>query len=402
MSRVQKKRAIFKGYQQRQLKTKFGPIFFALPRLKCQSCGRLFQLNSGCLADLKALAEANISPGLRQVAIYCAAAWPYRQAQQSIRQLIGVSISHEQIRQLCLQEAVKVQAREQTHFQQAYNQALAETVEVLVEEQPRPKKPPQIEPSERVYLGIDGTLINARAQNRFMEAKVGIVFAHQLAVMGSNRRRLLNKQYVGTLQSVLPFSQQLFTTARSMGIDNQEQLVILSDGARWINKLAQTQYPKASLILDWWHLKRRVWQTVRGLQSDGLSSQDGRDWGQQWIDRLWRGQASQTLKSIMVLASQLGGAPLDQSAQLAERSLPALHQFISNNQTAIIDYHRFQQAGYYIGSAVVEKAVDLLVCRRQKLRGQNWSRTGADRLLCWRQLILNDQWDHYWQQPQAA
>jgi len=51
-----------------------------------------------------------------------------------------------------------------------------------MEERPRPKKPPQIEPSERVYLGIDGTLVNARAQNRFMEAKVGIVFSHQLAV----------------------------------------------------------------------------------------------------------------------------------------------------------------------------------------------------------------------------
>ena len=102
-----------------------------------------------------------------------------------------------------------------------------------------------------------------------MEAKVGIVFAHQLAVMGSNRRRLLNKQYVGTLQSVLEFGQQLFTTARGMGIDNQEQLVVLSDGARWINKLAQTQYPKATLILDWWHLKRRVWPTVRGIERSG-------------------------------------------------------------------------------------------------------------------------------------
>ena len=397
-----KKRVIFKGYQHRQLKTRFGPTFFALPRLRCQPCGRLFQLNSGCLADLKALAEANISPGLKQVAIHCAAAWPYRQAQQSIQRLIGVAISHEQIRQLCLQEAVRVEAQEQANFQQAYEQALAETVEVLVEEQPRPKKPPQIEPCERVYLGIDGTLIKARAQNRFMEAKVGIVFAHQLAVMGSNRRRLLNKQYVGTLQSVLEFGQQLFTTARGMGIDNQEQLVVLSDGARWINKLAQTQYPKATLILDWWHLKRRVWPTVRGLQGDGLSAQDGRDWGRQWIDRLWPGQVSQTLKSIMVLASQLGGPPLDQPAYLAERSLPALHQFISNNQAAMIDYHRFQQAGYYIGSAVVEKAVDLLVCRRQKLRGQNWSRTGADRLLCWRQLILNDQWDEYWQPAKAA
>ena len=88
-----------------------------------------------------------------------------------------------------------------------------------------------------------------------MAAKVGIVFAHQLAVIGSNRRRLLNKQYVGT---VLQFSQQLFTTARSMAIDNQEQLVILSDEARWICQLAQRQYPSAKLILDWWHLKKRL------------------------------------------------------------------------------------------------------------------------------------------------
>ena len=112
-------------------------------------------MNSGCLAGLKALAEANISPGLRQVAIYCAAAWPYRQAQQSIRQLIGVSISHQQIRQLCVQEAVKVKVQAQTDFQQADNQALAEKMEVLIEEQPRPKKPPKIEPSERVHLGIE-------------------------------------------------------------------------------------------------------------------------------------------------------------------------------------------------------------------------------------------------------
>ena len=226
---------------------------------------------------MKALAEANISPGLKQVAIHCAAAWPYRQAQQSIQRLIGVSISHEQIRQLCLQEAAKVAAQEPANFPQVYEQALAETVEVLVEEQPRPKKPPRIKPSERVHLGIDGALVNARAQNRFIEAKVGIVFSHQLAVVGTNRRQWLNKQYVGTL-----------------------------------------------------------------------------------------------------------------------------HQFISNNQVAMIDCHRFQQAGYYIGSAVVEKAVDLLVCRRQKLRGQNWSRTGADRLLCWRQMILNDQWDDYWQPAKAA
>jgi len=94
----------------------------------------------------------------------------------------------------------------------------------------------------------------------------------------------------------------------------------------------------------------------------------------------------------MILAPQLGGQPSEKPAQLAERSLPTLHQVSSNNRAAIIDYLHFQQAGYYIGSSLVEKTVGLLVCRRQKLRGQNWSRTGADRLLCWRQMILNDHW----------
>ena len=154
---------------------------------------------------------------------------------------------------------------------------------------------------------------------------------------------------MGTLQSVQAFGQQLFTTARGMGIDNQEQLVVLSDGARWINKLAQTQDPKATLILDWWHLKRRVGKTVRGLPADELSDQERPAWGQQWMDQLWRGQSSQTLQSIMILAPQLAGQPSENPAQLEARSLPALHQFISNNQAAMIDYHQFQQAGYYIG-----------------------------------------------------
>ena len=77
---------------------------------------------------MKTLAEANISPGLSKLQFIVRPPSP-RQAQQSMQQLIGVSISHQQIRQLCVQEAVKVKVQEQTDFQQA-DKALAETVEV--------------------------------------------------------------------------------------------------------------------------------------------------------------------------------------------------------------------------------------------------------------------------------
>ena len=57
-----------------------------------------------------------------------------------------------------------------------------------------------------------------------------------------------------------------------MGLTDQSQLIILADGAGWISQLAQRQYPKAKLILDWWHLKKRLWQTVDWLKRHGLWS----------------------------------------------------------------------------------------------------------------------------------
>ena len=134
-----------------------------MPRMRCKACGQLFNLQTGTLSDLEQLRDANITPALRRIAIRCAAAWPYRQAQQSIVDFTGVSISHEQIRQLCSDEAKKVHAKHEAIFQQAYSQSLVETVEVLVEyissrPWPEPIRPPAIDESQRVYFGIDGTL----------------------------------------------------------------------------------------------------------------------------------------------------------------------------------------------------------------------------------------------------
>ena len=96
-----------------------------------------------------------------------------------------------------------------------------------------------------------------------------------------------------------------------MGVTDQSQLIILSDGARWISQLAHRQYPKAKLILDWWHLKKRLWQTVDWLKREGLSSKDGRDWGRRISDWLWRGK--------------VGGAADKSQTQLGESNLQSFY-----------------------------------------------------------------------------
>jgi len=124
-----------------------------------------------------------------------------------------------------------------------------------------------------------------------LEAKAAIIFTNHRVTVSQGRNVLQNKRDVGRCLSVSEWSQKLCSCARKMGLTNQSQLIILADGARWISQLAQRQYPKAKLILDWWHLKKRLWQTVDWLKRHGLSSKDSRDWGRQVSDWLWRGKA---------------------------------------------------------------------------------------------------------------
>jgi hypothetical protein len=55
----------------------------------------------------------------------------------------------------------------------------------------------------------------------------------------------------------------------------------------------------------------------------------------------------------------------------------------------------------YIGSGQVEQANDLLVARRQKARGMQWSWDTSDARTALRTLMLNRGWDQSWQQRQV-
>ena len=198
---------------------------------------------TGTLTGLEPLRDANTTPALRRIAIRCGAAWPYRQAQETILELTGVQISHEQIRLLCSDEAQKVNAQEAEGYQKIYQKGLVETMETLVEylsEKPNDEaeRPPATPESERVYFGIDGTFVNEKESKAFLEAKAAIVFTNEIAVVGRKRRVLLNKRYTGTFEPVSVFSEKLFTTARAMGIDNQPELVILAKRAARLAKVA--------------------------------------------------------------------------------------------------------------------------------------------------------------------
>ena len=84
-----------------------------------------------------------------------------------------------------------------------------------------------------------------------------------------------------------------------------------------------------------------------------------------------------------------------------EAKLDELMAYLEARTAWIVNYRQRRIEQRYIGSAQVEKANDLIVARRQKNRGMQWSETTSDALAALRTLMLNGGWDQYWQQREV-
>jgi hypothetical protein len=84
-----------------------------------------------------------------------------------------------------------------------------------------------------------------------------------------------------------------------------------------------------------------------------------------------------------------------------ETMLETLIAYVRTGQPWIVNYRQWRIEQHYIGSGHVEKANDLIVARRQKNRGMQWSEATSDAVAALRTLMLNGGWERYWQQREV-
>jgi Uncharacterised protein family (UPF0236) len=168
-------------------------------------------------------------------------------------------------------------------------------------------------------------------------------------------------------------------------------LLLLADGARWIRSFfANTLATLAdtTMILDWHHLKQKCLElSSRICQSKVAKAHFLR----RLYRRLWRGDVE---GALVVLETQRPEAKSEAKLDELIAYLRARALWIPNYRQRLLDRQ-------YIGSAYIEKANDLIVARRQKNRGMQWSEATSDGLAALRTLMLNGGWDQYWQQREV-
>ena len=152
-------------------------------------------------------------------------------------------------------------------------------------------------------------------------------------------------------------------------LDSCQRLGSTNDGAVWIERITATNYPQALQILDWGHADERVWKVSKAVFGEGTPQANA--WAEKQVELLWNGCGQEVVRALQHLPlNQLTGPEeLSQSTAYFETRLPK------------IDYARFRQEGYPIGSGSVESAVNTVVHHRLKRQGRGWKRQYAQAML---------------------
>ena len=152
-------------------------------------------------------------------------------------------------------------------------------------------------------------------------------------------------------------------------------VVALTDGARNIRgDLAALFGDAVRIILDWYHLEKRVYQQLSRSANSMIQREQ---WQQKVLALLWRGR-------VLAAKSFLNSLPARNPKPLED-----LVTYLDKHAHEIVDYQRRQEAGKVIGTGRMEKCVDQVVGMRQKGKGMSWSREGSRALAIIKTAELN-------------
>ncbi|MDZ4217015.1 MAG: hypothetical protein U1C97_01705 [Candidatus Gracilibacteria bacterium] len=220
-----------------------------------------------------------------------------------------------------------------------------------------------------LYLMADGVGVEQQSKsvNGKRECKVAVI-------LRQNGDQIKKLSTLATWQRVDAF-RGMVEWAMLAVYSLMYEVVIVSDGARWIRNMRDkiACLRKAIWILDWFHLKDRTLKTLRILdleETDQISME---------ILRLyWLGQANLALKVIQQI-------PLSEDEEEAEQQRASVRKYmtyIKNQREGIVNYQAYKMKGYVVGSGCVEKMNDQLIKDRMvRQRRIRWSLKGGEAMI---------------------
>ena len=366
------------------------------------------------------LSDSDFTPRLEEVCTMLATTVPYGMAVTLSSKVCGVDVSIKAVEDMVERRGAEVQKRDR---EQAEKLTPFDATGLPVPQQERPADTVALSSTPKVaYMEFDGVVPITREEitgdelaevDRQLQAKAKLEKARggkarRFNIVGREvknavlydgkdcvaetpgRGCLLAKTYVSHLGDWAAFTALVWTQMLRLRFDQAELLVVLSDGAEWIRSLCKWLPIPVLLILDLFHVKKRIWEVANALY--GERTPEAVEWARIQCDRVERGRATDVIQMLRFTRSRRAKVK-----ELIDKLRGYLHDNLDR-----MDYPAYRARGLRVGSGAVESANFHVTGTRLKLQGMRWSAEGAGQMAALRADLFNGRWEARTKELMAA
>jgi hypothetical protein len=300
------------------------------------------------------------------------------EAERVLKQVTAVELSGRQIETVAESIGAEAEDLQQQEERLAATKGL---VEIGGPHRPEPRT---------VIVEMDGVQVGLQGGG-WQEAKCGIVYElSQRVEINTGRWELLKRHRCVLRGDVAAFRSRLWALCIRAGLRQQDRVVVIGDGAEWIDQTASLLFPNALRILDYYHASQRVWAVATARWGEG--SGQGRVWAESKLSQLKAGQTGQVIASMNKL--KMKG---DEGRAIKAAAIKYMRGRVEQMR-----YGEYREAGLPIGSGAVESSCKQVVTARCKQAGMRWSQAGVDAILALRSFVLNERLDELCPKPEVS
>ena len=350
--------------------TRVGEVTVRRSHYHCRRCGE----GKVPLDDFLGLEGTSMSPGAERMIAELAVEVPVRKAQSLLKELSGLSAGRSRL----WEKAVEL-GGEAVRFER-------EAVAPTGGERP-----------ERIYASFDGTGVPMRSDalegragkgddGRASTREAKLLRLYEMAsdpgtgkattVQGSVTQSAAIDSAAAPEHGTSAFEARLRREAQRRGAHDAREVVIVSDGAPWIENTADRVFGTGNVtyILDQFHVLETLRAAVRAMEPDPAEEERRYERLKQLVKA---GEVEPVVRE------------LSRHAKRHEEVAKCVGYFRKNLHR--MRYGDCRAKGMPVGSGVIEGGCKSVICGRMKKGGARWSMTGANNIMALRCCSLKNQ-----------
>jgi len=193
------------------------------------------------------------------------------------------------------------------------------------------------------------------------------------------------KTVYGTLKGKQVAFKYLKSGVSKKNCKNAKRIALV-DGEIKLTELLGEYLPGFEIIRDIVHVKEYLWDASKIFNKEETNKAE--NWVSEQFQMLLEGKVEKIIEGMNKLQKQL-------RSKTKKKELKRVITYLKNGQE-YMKYDHYLTEGYPIGSGVIEGTCKNLVNDRCEHSGMHWSIKGADAILGWRSVHINNLERNYW------